>query len=337
MSHAFYALIHSSGNTIYDEIDDSLYIPTNDLEQILNSELVGFSVAGLPIRTRSKAVKEKICEILGYPIPKTFKKTQPRFIGQNFDTYIQKSNNVQVWNEEINPNRRYVLIGVNSNFIVFSVKVITGSRLAMLDHTGTLTHKYQATMKHYGQNILFSASDTARVSEWARLGNEILPSTLPTANPSPSTLLPIGEIFKRLKPLVGTTINYLDASQERNRGAELHSVICKKLGFNSYADDGNYPDIGNQLIEIKLQTSPTIDLGMHSPNDNANVINVGGKIFKSNDIRYVIFDATAERNVLRLNNLYVVNGAEFTSAFPLFEGNIKNKKLQIPLPANFFD
>ena len=52
-------------------------------------------------------------------------------------------------------------------------------------------------------------------------------------------------------PMVGLNIDYLNPLQERNRGAELHSLICEYLGYSIYEDDGNYPDIANQLLEIK--------------------------------------------------------------------------------------
>jgi hypothetical protein len=74
------------------------------LEGVLHDGLLGLDL-NYPLRTRSKVLKAKICEILGYPVPKSFKKTQPRFPGQDFDTYIQKSNNLQIWNEEIVPTR----------------------------------------------------------------------------------------------------------------------------------------------------------------------------------------------------------------------------------------
>ena len=336
MNKDIIANIRSSGLSIYDSVGKSLYIPTKDLEAILQEGLIGLSVANLPIRTRSKVVKSAVCEVLGYPVPSSFKKTQPRFPGQNFDTYIQQAMNVQIWNEEVDPKRRYVLIGVNSDFVVYSVRVITGDQLAKLDHTGTLTHKYQATMQHFGEDKLFAESDTANVAEWANSTNSIPNSLLPTFAPTSTTLLPINEVFNRLKPLVGTRISYLDAAQERNRGAELHAAICKQLGYASYADDGEYPDIVNQLIEVKLQTSPTIDLGLHSPKDGQPVVNADGKTFTSEDIRYVVFDASLDGDKLSLNNLYVVTGEKFTSAFPLFKGKETNAKLQIPLPHDFF-
>ena len=82
--------IEESGLSIYDPIAPDnyyLYIPTDDLEMILSESLIGLSLSGLPLRTRSKVVKSKICEALGYPVPSSFRKTQPRFVGQNFDVY----------------------------------------------------------------------------------------------------------------------------------------------------------------------------------------------------------------------------------------------------------
>src|SRR5438270_10081006 len=108
--------IQASGLTIYDSLQNQLglFLNDEDLERILNKALHGLLLNQAP-RTRSKVAKSKICEALGYPIPSSFKKTQPRFPGQNFDTYVQKSNNLQIWNEEVSPSRRYVLIRVNGN------------------------------------------------------------------------------------------------------------------------------------------------------------------------------------------------------------------------------
>src|SRR3977135_900755 len=108
----YVAAIRSSGSSIYDpvEIGSRLYIPSPELELILDSGLRGFATKGLALRTRSKVVKSRVCELLGYPVPTSFRRIQPRCPGQNFDTYIQKANNLQIWNEELSAVRRYVLI-----------------------------------------------------------------------------------------------------------------------------------------------------------------------------------------------------------------------------------
>lgn len=332
--------IKKSGLTIYDFIskeDKSLYIPINELESILDKGMRGFSVDGLALRTRSKVVKSEICKVLGYPVPSSFKKTQPRFIGQNFDTYIQETLNVQIWNEPVDPERRYVFLRVNENKVISRVKVITGAELVKYDRTGTLTQKYQATMITRNSSVLFSEKDTARIDKWATDDASVLVDVAPNSIPKKNQLLRIASVYSKLLPMVGKSINYLDAVQERNRGAELHKMICEHLGYSKYEDDGSYPDLVNQLIEIKLQTSPTIDLGLHSPEDGADVVVASGTTFKSEDIRYVVFEGEVNHDKILLKYLYLVNGKDFTEAFPLFKGKGTNAKLQLPLPSDFFD
>ena len=325
--------IRQSSLTIYDDIDptdDRLYIPTCALEVILRDSLVGLSLSGLALRTRSKVVKSAICEALGYPIPRSFAKTQPRFPGQNFDVYTQKSMNVQIWNEEVDGNRRYVFLRVSKDDVINAVKVICGEELVQYDRTGTLTRKYQATMNSYGHDIC-SSNDSPTISNWIVDSPTIIIESDPNGLPQRNQLLRITEIYRRLRPMVGKSISYLDAVQE------LHAMICEHLGYLSYEDDGSYPDIANQLLEVKLQTSPTIDLGLHSPKDGERIVTVGNTTFFSEDIRYAIFDGKVIGDQVFLQNLYLVAGTDFTNYFPLFQGRGTNAKLQLPLPNDFFD
>ena len=331
--------IQNSNLSIYDPISpdaNSLFIPIYALEKLISKNLIGYSLNGLPLRTRSKVVKALICEALGYPIPKTFKKTQPRFPGQNFDVYTQKSLNVQIWNEEVDASRRYVFLQIDENDIISNVRVISGDVLAQFDRTGKLTTKYQATMSHFDNSYLFS-KDSPKISNWIAYPHDCLQNVNPNCYPSNHHLLPIEEIFDRLSPLVGLQIDYLDSLQERNRGAELHALICKYLGYSIYEDDGTYPDIANQLLEIKLQSSPTIDLGLHSPEDGASIVKIGNTTFNSEDIRYVIFDSSVKGSHITLDRLYLVAGCDFTRYFPLFKGKGQNAKIQLPLPNDLFD
>jgi hypothetical protein len=58
--------ISESRLSIYDriEIDDpDLWIPTPELENLLDKGLKGLSLQGLPLRTRSKVVKEEVCRV----------------------------------------------------------------------------------------------------------------------------------------------------------------------------------------------------------------------------------------------------------------------------------
>lgn len=133
--------ISQSGLTIYDLIPrhvGELWIPTPDLELLLDVSMKGIALRNLPLRTRSKVVKEHVCRALGYPVPRSFRRTQPRFPGQHFDVYVQKSSNLQIWNEELEPTRRYAIVRLDADDTIVQVKVVTGLDLARLDNTGTL-------------------------------------------------------------------------------------------------------------------------------------------------------------------------------------------------------
>lgn len=331
-------LIVKSRASIYNQIPESdpRFMTAIELESILNSELLGKNYSGLPLRTRSKVVKTDVCIALGFQIPKSFQKTQPRFPCLNFDTYIQQALNLQIWNEDIDGNRRYVLIRLDDSGIVTKVKVVSGDQLCLMDTTGTLTCKFQARVPNHSDSMLLSKRDTESVIEWGTHSIDNIDGS-PLDNPEEGKILLIEDLYKQLLPLVGCKFSNLNAVQERNRGVELQNQICTILGYSLCEDDGQYPDIKNQLLEIKLQTSPTIDLGLHEPGDDEVVVDCGDKKFTGKDIRYAIFEATLFEGEINLDKLFLVNGFDFSEKIQLFGGKVKNSKIQIPLPRNFFD
>jgi hypothetical protein len=318
--------IAASGLSIYDKLDGhpELFLASADLENLLNSKLAGMDL-NYPNRTRSKKLKEAVCVALGYPIPKSFKKTQPRFPGQDFDTYVQKSNNLQIWNEEVFPSRRYVLIRVDDDGILTRVKIIAGEELAKFDKTGTLTQKYQARIKSpLTESLLVSKADTANLQAKV-FGN---PQT------TWQGLLPIQDVYKRLLALEGKKIVDPGIDQDRNRGAELHKIVSDCLGI-AHRDSGQFPDIYEQLIEVKLQTAATIDLGLVCPDDPSHLSS--DLELRHCDVRYVVFYGTTSGEFVTLGRFVLTTGEDFFTAFQRFEGKVTNAKLQLPLPRSFFD
>lgn len=346
-AHLIVEKIKASGISIYDLApltDKSLWIPDSDLYNLLANKLRGLSLAGLPLRTRSKVLKSAVCEALGYPVPKSFKKKQPRFPGQNFDTYTQKSKNLQIWNEEIVSERRYVIIHISEDDIVDGVRVILGKDLALLDKTGTLTRKYQARIVPGSDNIeLVSKNDTSRIikiidnaSPGSARDHKELYNESPIAIPTAATLLPIGTIFDKLQTIVGVSFPEVGITQERTRGSDLHRIVCEKLGYR-YQDTGQFPDVYNQLLEIKLQTSPTIDLGLVEPVSEESLgLVLDGTDIRHCDVRYAVFYAISDGNIVTITHFILTTGAEFFKRFPRFEGRITNHKIQMVLPRGFF-
>lgn len=334
--------ITRSGLTIYEPIavgNPDLWIPTPHLEALLERRLIGESLAGLPLRTRSKVVKALVCEALGYPVPRTFAKTQPRFPGQNLDVYTQKADNLQIWNEEVSSERRYALIKVDEQDVVTRVRVVHGTTIGELDTTGTLTTKYQARLDVGPSNFeLISPNDTPAIVPHVQAGAKPARDVSPVAYPQSGLLIPIAEVFQRLRPLVGKSFPDTGFLQDRNRGAALHSAVCAALGYRQYEDCGQFPDVRQQLLEVKLQTSPTIDLGLVLPNSTEpmDMPAIRGHVPRHCDTRYAVFYATTDGKQVTVQKLYCVTGAQFFERFRRFEGKVQNAKIQIPLPRGFF-
>ncbi len=120
---------------------------------------------------------------------------------------------------------------------------------------------------------------------------------------------------------------------------ETTSLVCRQLGYTDYRDDGRFPDVRQQLLEVKLQTSPTIDLGLVRPDSEAalDVPQIDGQQIRHCDVRYAIFYALTDGATVTLTRFYLTTGQRFFSRFPQFQGKVLNKKLQIPLPSNFFE
>jgi len=333
--------IRASGKSIYVpiEIGSDLWIPSVELERLLDAGMRGLDLAGLPLRTRSKIIKTRVCEVLGYPVPATFTKSQPRFPGQKFDTYGQKANNLQVWNEELEPTRRYVVLKISDADVVERVKVVNGDMLAKLDTTGTLTQKYQARLITREQTReLISPNDTEVIAPHVAPAPIALTES-PAAAPASGRLLSIRTVYDRLCALVGTCVEDPGSDQERNRGGALHRTLCTALGYATFGEDGQFPDVRHQLLEVKLQTSPTIDLGLVLPSSTEalDVPKLGAAQVRHCDVRYALFCGVLDNRQVRLTHIYLTTGRDFFTRFQQFQGKVLNKKLQIPLPRDFFN
>ena len=334
--------ITQSSKTIFDklELTDPLYLSEESLAFLLSQELVGRSLQGLPLKTRSKQVKSLICSALGYPVPKTFKKTKPRFLAQNFDVYVQKRNNLQIFNEDISTNRRYVIIALSKDDIIKKITVIMGNKLSAFDNTGTITRKYQANILDFegDKNELYSSRDTENFAKF--LSNTKIENFTcsPSEAPFPKKLLPINEVYQRLSKIIGQKFQNPSASQERVRGTLCQKLACSALGYDDYGDTGQFPDIFNQLIEIKLQTSPTIDLGVVLPSSEETFHSGDNGVanLSHSDVRYAVFCADVQGTEVFVRKVIVITGSQFFERFRLFGGNVMNEKIQLKLPDSFF-
>ena len=223
---------------------------------------------------------------------------------------------------------------------IVKVKVVLGNRLALLDTTGTLTRKYQARLTlGASQGELVAPEDTELLRPFVHVGVDLAAIASPTHPPRMGQVLPIGEIYNRLQALVGQGFADSGYDQERNRGAALHRLVCQHLGYADYQDDGQFPDVRHQLLEVKLQTSPTIAVGLVCPDseETLDVPHIEGQKIRHCDVRYALFCAVSDGQNVTLTHLFLTTGEKFFTRFPQFQGRVLNRKLQIPLSADFFN
>jgi hypothetical protein len=152
-------------------------------------------------------------------------------------------------------------------------------------------------------------------------------------------LLSIGGLFERLKGLIGAQFKDSGVDQERNRGAGLHQLVCAAIRYAECQDDGQFPDIRHQLLEVKLQTSQTIELGLVRPTstDLLGGAVMGGQHVRHCDVRYAVFYARTDGSQVTLTHLSLVTREAFFTRFPQSQGNVLNRKRQLQLPTNFWD
>lgn len=336
--------IRASGLSIYDAFTENndLLIPTIALEGLLKIKLLNADLISTKPKTRSKVLKQKIAEVLGYAIPKSFRRrtTEPSFIGQNFDTYGQQADNLQVWNQGLVADRRYVIVSVGEDNRVRGVRVVVGDELIELARKQTLTHKLQARFSTPSKpKRLLSENDEPGLTMFLGDSAVDLEKDSPGSCPAAGALLPIKNIFERLSPLVGMELGGGVANTERTGGDLLHKKVCEALGFKVFAETGQFPDVRNQLLEVKLQTSKTIDLGHVEPS-SCETLDIGCPEVTNLmpcEVRYAVVGGRWVGKNLKIESLSLVTGRHFFDHFKQFGGRGKNSKIQIKLPAGFFD
>ncbi|MFK8055472.1 MAG: restriction endonuclease [Saprospiraceae bacterium] len=334
------AAIRTSNLNLYTTIPTSspAYYSLDELEAILSAELVGNSYPDMAVKSRSKFVKFDVCDALGYSRPKTFKRVKPRFTAQKLDVFAQSAKNLQVWGQEVDPTRRYAVVGIDESDVVTKVTVILGLQLADYDKTGKLTSKLQASFmpRPIGKEVVGSDTENIKAITGSRIGAPIAGS--PTDYATQESLMSIEELGDKIEHLLERTMSDPGKSQDRNRGAVLHGVICELLGYHSYADSGQFPDITEQLLEIKLQTKQTIDLGLVLPSSKevSALPAIEGREIRYCDVRYLVVAGDTDGETITVSGFVIVSGNQFFTRMRQFQGNVKNTKLQIPLPKSFW-
>jgi len=284
------------------------------------------------------------------------KKGVPKILLEYVDTYIVTSGttyNLQVWNR--NPSSssvqiqyangdtlqsdevRFVLVKIDiAKEMIESIVILTPQYIVekfgifgkpTIKSQLIISNKMRQMVIDSRDSILFYPDMLGRKSNLSNLKNFSIHD-----EPTSDSLLSMESIKEIvIDKIIGQKI---PPASTKNRGQLLENIFAKALGYellDTEALAGGYPDIRNQALEIKIQDSPTVDLGKYSPEFEELVPNCGG--FTTKTMRYCI--------VLTNSKTYIVEGIVLAIGDKLGENftYIANKsyKSQRSIPMSFFE
>jgi len=284
------------------------------------------------------------------------KKGVPKILLEYVDTYIVTSGttyNLQVWNR--NPSSssvqiqyangetlksdevRFVLVKIDvAKEMIESIVILTPQYIVeKFGIFGKPTIKSQLIISNKMRQMVIESRDSILFYP-DMLGSKSNLSNLKNFSihdeATSDSLLSMESIKKIvIEKIIGQKI---PPASTKNRGQLLENIFAKALGYellDTEALAGGYPDIRNQALEIKIQDSPTVDLGKYSPEFEEVIPNCGG--FTTKTMRYCI--------VLTNPTTYIVEGVVLAIGDKLGENftYIANKsyKSQRSILMSFFE
>ncbi|MDR3651514.1 MAG: hypothetical protein P4L34_00930 [Paludibacter sp.] len=294
-----------------------------------------------------------------YEIMPPRQKGVPRLIRELIDTYIVttgESYNLQVWNRVPNSNSilvnytsgdkiqckdiRLIFIKVNTTEeIIESIIVLTPEYIEKkFGKFGKPTIKHQLMISNKirdriikSEDSILTFNDTDKLTYQVRHDYKETPLAM-LKGPDLKHLFSIQLLLEMTaKRIIGIT---LEANDTKNRGQALERLILQLLGYsenNIKGLAGGYPDIPNQLLEVKVQDSPTVDLGKYSPEFEDSIMPEIGITTK--DIRYLIALTNAQTGLIE--GVVLVPGEKLGEVFTYVSET--SYKCQRSIPMAFFE
>lgn len=133
------------------------------------------------------------------------------------------------------------------------------------------------------------------------------------------------------KKLIG---RILESSSTKNRGQALERMTLELLGYEMIGNKnliGGFPDIPNQLLEVKVQDAQTVDLGKFSPEKEEIVFEENN--LTTFDVRYLI--ALTDPKTGIIEGIILAPGEKLGEIFTYVSD--VNFKCQRSIPMSFFD
>lgn len=283
----------------------------------------------------------------------------PRIVREFIDTYIVTSGtsyNLQVWNripasnallvkydsgESLHCNDvRFIFVRIDiEKSVIASIIILTPDFIEKkFGKFGKPTIKHQLLISSKARASIYASEDKiltfpdSKKLSYHIKHDYIPPKTGMVEEPEIKDLYSIALLKKLVaEKLIGKK---LDANATKNRGQSLERMIIDLLGYKVKENEllyGGFPDIKNQLLEVKIQDSPTVDLGKFSPENEEIVIEE--KNLTTFDVRYLIALTDPETEIIA--GVILSPGEKLGEVFSYVSD--KNYKCQRSIPMAFFD
>jgi hypothetical protein len=283
----------------------------------------------------------------------------PGILREFIDTYIVTSGisyNLQVWNripasstllikyesgESLHCNDvRFIFARIDiSKSIIASIIILTPEYIEeKFGKFGKPTVKHQLLISSKTRAAIFDRQDKIlSFPDSKKLSYYIThdykpPKSGMTEEPEFKELYSISLLKKMVaEKLIGKK---LDAAATKNRGQALERMTLELLGYKVEENEllyGGFPDIKNQLLEVKVQDSPTVDLGRFSPEREEVVIEE--KNLTTFDVRYLI--ALTDPKTEIIEGIILSPGEKLGDVFSYVSD--QSYKCQRAIPMAFFD
>jgi len=322
-------------------------------------------------RTDGANIRKLIASTLEMnPLPETAEKEQyevvppkgkgiPKITREFLDTYIVtsgKSYNLQVWNripasqsllikyesgESLKcSDVRFVLVRIDViKNVIASVIILTPDYIEKkfgkfgkptIKHQLLISNKVRKAIYDSSEKILFF-SDSKKLTYFIR-HDYSSPKSGMISEPDIKNLFSITLIKKIVaEKLIGLK---LDAAATKNRGQALEKKVLELLGYETKENEllyGSFPDIRNQLLEVKVQDTQTVDLGRFSPEKEEIVIAESN--LTTFDVRYLIALTNPKTEIIE--GIILSPGEKLGELFSYVSD--ESYKCQRSIPMSFFE
>ncbi len=283
----------------------------------------------------------------------------PRIVREFIDTYIVTSGtsyNLQVWNRIPASNTllikyesgeslsckdvRFIFVRIDiSKSVIASIIILSPEYIEdRFGKFGKPTIKHQLLISSKARAAIYKSKDKIlSFPDSKKLSYYITHDY----NPPKSDMVEEPELkelysISLLKKMVAEKLigKKLDAAATKSRGQALERMTLELLGYKVEENEllyGGFPDINNQLLEVKVQDSPTVDLGRFSPEKEEVVIEE--KNLTTFDVRYLI--ALTDPKTEIIEGIILSPGEKLGEVFSYVSN--QSYKCQRAIPMSFFD